>query len=262
MSQIKLIATDLDGTLLQNYVPNCSQEAIELITALVKKGIYVMPASGRQLPNLQRMFEKVDGKLMYLCENGAVVTYGDEVILKHSFEKDFAMELSHMVMETEDCEVLISGERTSYIIPKNPEYEDYLRNHIKNNVTVVSTPEEIKEPIVKISAFVEKEKQEKKTAYFEKQIDNRCQILIAGHEWIDFAPFGTSKGDALREIGEKLGITAEEMVAFGDNENDRSMLEYVGQPYLMKVCNPTMEDVSATRIDNVEEELHKILERL
>ena len=34
---------------------------------------------------------------------------------------------------------------------------------------------------------------------------------------------------------------------FGDNENDRAMLEFVGHPYLMEVCNPTMENIVAER---------------
>ena len=52
------------------------------------------------------------------------------------------------------------------------------------------------------------------------------------------------------------------MVAFGDNENDRSMLEFVGQPYLMKNCNPTMEDVKAARCERVEDILEEILDKM
>ena len=56
--KVKLIASDLDGTLLQNYMPDCSEEAIELITALTKKGVIFVPASGRQYFNLHNMFKK------------------------------------------------------------------------------------------------------------------------------------------------------------------------------------------------------------
>ena len=52
------------------------------------------------------------------------------------------------------------------------------------------------------------------------------------------------------------------MVAFGDNENDRSMLEFVGQPYLMQKCNPTMEDVKANHCDRVEDVLRQILNEM
>ena len=79
---------------------------------------------------------------------------------------------------------------------------------------------------------------------------------------MDFAPLGTSKGSALKEIGEKLDILPEEMAAFGDNENDRTMLEFVGHPYLMETCNPTMRDVRATTCRRVEDSLRQILEKM
>lgn len=258
--QIKLIATDLDGTLLQNYLPDCSQEAIALITQLVQQGVYVLPASGRQYPNLRRMFAQVDGELMYLCENGALVMYRDQVMLKRSFERPLALELCHMVMDDPDCEVLISGERTSYLIPKSEEYVTYMRDHIKNDVTIVGAPEEIAEPIIKVSYYTQAENRDRVTAFFEQQIDDRCLIVVSGNEWVDFAPKGTSKGAALAAIGEQMGIAPEEMMAFGDNENDRSMLELVGHPYLMRHCNPSMGDVDAKRCDRVEDVLRELLE--
>ena len=73
---------------------------------------------------------------------------------------------------------------------------------------------------------------------------------------------GTGKGEALEKLGKKLGILPEEMAAFGDNENDRTMLSFVGHPYLMEKCNPTMEEVEAKRCKKVEESLREILREL
>ena len=64
--KIKLIASDLDGTLLQNHMQSCSEKAIRLIQELTKKGILFVPASGRQYFNLYNMFKEVQGDLMYL----------------------------------------------------------------------------------------------------------------------------------------------------------------------------------------------------
>ncbi len=259
---IKLIATDLDGTLLMNHAASCSKEAIDLVTKLVKKGIYVMPASGRQLPNLQNLFKDVDGELAYLCENGALISYKDEVLYKTIFDQDLALELCHMIMDEPRAEVLISGERTSYIVPKSQGYVDYLRYEVKNNVTIVERPEDIEESIIKVSYYISPEVRDELTEKFVAQVNGRCQHMVSGNEWVDFAPHGTSKGDAMRAFGEKFGILPEEMAAFGDNENDRSMLEFVGHPYLMKACNPTMEDVQAMRVERVEDQLREILEHL
>ena len=49
------------------------------------------------------------------------------------------------------------------------------------------------------------------------------------------------------------------MCAFGDNENDREMLEYVGHPYLMEHSNPAIGDIQGTRCVRVEDSLREIL---
>ena len=52
MSKIKLIASDLDGTLLLNFAKNCNPELFPIVEELTRKGIYFVPASGRQYVNL------------------------------------------------------------------------------------------------------------------------------------------------------------------------------------------------------------------
>lgn len=233
---IKLIASDLDGTLLLNGATKCNPELFSLIEELNKRGVYFMPASGRQYPSLQRLFTPVKDKIMYLCENGALVMHLDQVLMKRQFEDDLALRISHAVLEHPDCEVLISGERTSYIIPKDNAFATYIRDDIGNNITVIDKPERIEEPIMKVSYYTPEDKRDKATEDFKREFKESCLIVTSGNRWVDFAPLGTSKGAALKEIGEKLGIQPEEMAAFGDNENDRTMLEFVGHPYLMEDC--------------------------
>ena len=61
MNEIKLIACDLDGTLLLHGAQACTRKALELIGELCDRGIYFVPASGRQYPNLRRLFASGGG---------------------------------------------------------------------------------------------------------------------------------------------------------------------------------------------------------
>ena len=262
MSKIKLIASDLDGTLLLNGATKCSDALFPMITEFSRKGGYFVAASGRQYPNLQRLFKPVNDEVMYLCENGALVMHLDQVLVKNEFEDSLALEICHAVHQHPDCEVLISGERTSYVIPKDESFVTYLRDVVGNNITIIDSPERITEPIMKVSYYAAAEKRDICKAEFEKLFPGSCLIVTSGNEWVDFAPLGSSKGSALKNIGEQLGIRPEEMAAFGDNENDRAMLEYVGHPYLMENCNPSMRDVQAARCSRVEDELRQILDSL
>ena len=263
MPKIKLIASDLDGTLLLNGAQSCDPELFPLIEQLAEKGIFFVAASGRQYQSLQRLFAPVKDKIMYLCENGALVMYMNEVLVKKQFDDSLAMNICNAVIADKDCEIVISGERTCYLVPKSPDFVTHVREVMGNNVTVIKTPELIEEPIIKIAYFTEADKQAAVTERFKKLFaGTECELMTSGNRWVDFVAHGTGKGEALEVIGDRLGILPEEMAAFGDNENDRSMMKFVGQPYLMKKCNPTMEDIKAKRCAKVEEALKEILKEL
>lgn len=260
--RIRLIASDLDGTLLLNKATRCNEELFPLLDRLLEQDVYFVAASGRQYPNLLRLFHKRHDKMLYLCENGALVLYQNQIMMKQVFEDYLALQLCHAVLEDTRCELVISGERTSYIIPKDESFAHYIRDEIGNNITIVGQPEEIEEPIMKVSYFISKENRDAVTAGFDKLFHGQCLIVTSGNEWVDFAPLGTSKGAAMACIGEALGIALEEMVAFGDNENDRTMLEYVGHPYIMEGCNPSILDIKGTHCDKVEDTLRELLAQM
>ena len=260
MSKIKLIAGDLDGTLLLNKARKCEESLFPVISELTDRGIYFVPASGRQYGSMQKLFHPVKDRLTYLCENGALVMHLDRVLVKQQFEDDLAMELCHAVMDDADSEVLISGERTSYLIPKKQSFVHHMRDVIGNHVTVIDAPERIEEPIIKVSFCTPEDKIAAVESRLRPRFEGKCLCVTSGTEWVDFAPLGTSKGSALKSIGEALGIAPDEMMAFGDNENDRAMLEFVGHPYIMNPCNPTILDIPANRCTRVEDVLRKVLE--
>lgn len=258
MSKIKLIACDLDGTLLLNGAQNCDEDTFPLLKELTDRGIYFVPASGRQYYSLTKLFAPVQERLAYLCENGAVVIYKDEVLYSRKFEQKLSYELSHMVIDDPRCEVQISGERTCYLVPKSDDFVSYIRG-LGNHVAIVKRPEDVPEPIIKVSFFTDEDYLKEAGERFGRMCKDRCQMMVSGNRWIDFAPFGTGKGEALKSLGEILDIAPEEMAAFGDNENDRTMLEMAGHPYIMENCNPAIRDIPGMSCRRVADTLKEIL---
>ena len=68
---IKLIASDVDGTLIQDSTPDLYPEMVETIRSLKEKGILFCAASGRQYPSLRNVFREVADEIAYIAENGA-----------------------------------------------------------------------------------------------------------------------------------------------------------------------------------------------
>ena len=81
---IKLIASDLDGTLLQNGAQELTPRAVSLVRKLTEKGIYFVAASGRQYANERRLFAPVRDDISYIAENGSVCIHKGKVISRGS----------------------------------------------------------------------------------------------------------------------------------------------------------------------------------
>ena len=74
---VKLIASDLDGTLLKNGAQELNTTVFQQILALRENGIYFVAASGRQYENLRRLFAPVKDDISYIAENGSLCIHKD-----------------------------------------------------------------------------------------------------------------------------------------------------------------------------------------
>ena len=240
---IRLIASDLDGTLLQNGAQSLNPDVIPFIEQLATKyGILFVAASGRQYPNLKRLFGSASKHMAFICENGSLVFYRDELLLSHPMNREAALAISHDILSLPGCELQISGKRQTYLMPKEESFYDRMVNHVKNDVTLISAPEEHPEEYYKISAF---EASGIATGHGPELIErhkDKAMCTISGHAWIDFVAPDVNKGRALTELIAHLGITSEECAAFGDNYNDLEMLSGVKHGYVM---NNAIEEIRA-----------------
>ena len=77
---IKLIASDLDGTLLLNGAESLRPETSGLIQELTRQGRIFAAASCRQYANMCRLFKGVEEEIAYICENGSLVIYQGKIL--------------------------------------------------------------------------------------------------------------------------------------------------------------------------------------
>lgn len=87
---IKLIASDLDGTLLHNGAQKLTPRAIELIHELTQKGVHFVAASGRQYDNERRLFSEIKDEISYIGENGSICIHQGKVISRGIIADDLA----------------------------------------------------------------------------------------------------------------------------------------------------------------------------
>lgn len=255
---IKLIASDLDGTLLQNDSQSLNPEVIETIKKLIESGIIFVAASGRQYRNLQRLFEPIKDDIAYIAENGALVIYKGVVISKVTMDREIGEEILVDIRNRDGCEMLLSGVNTSYIEPKTKKYVNHMKYIVKNNVTEVKDILEVTEDYLKISVCEEKGI-EYSEEYFRQKWGDKVTVVTSGNKWLDMIGPDVNKGNAMKILLERLGIKREEVMAFGDNYNDVEMLELAGYSYAMENGEEKVKQISKYVTSSVENTLKQLI---
>lgn len=252
---IRFIATDMDGTLLENSALEAPAETFELIEEMAKRGIVFCAASGRQWQNLKQLFYKERNRIAYTCENGALVALASDVIQTIAIPRAMGQEIIKDILARGD-QIVISGRHTCYLMDTDRKLTDHAVYGLGNTVTIVKDILCVDDEYLKISAFSNEGSSLMAQAYAPKWQD-KVNAVIAGEKWFDFTV--ADKGKGVAAILDKLNISPDEAVAFGDNENDLAMLDYVGHPYLMASANPALRKPEYKLCNNVIEEIKRIL---
>lgn len=254
----KLIASDIDGTMLVNWAPRFSPQMLGLVERIVDSGIVFVPATGRQYTNLRRLFSPVADRIQYVCENGALAIADGELAYRATMDGGLAREIIEDMLADPGCEPVVSGMRTVYVRTGAPELVDHLTNVTGYDVTELDDVTDMPEPFMKVSAYctdgVPRER------HWHERFGGRCAVKVSGLQWLDLVPNGVDKGVALAALAERLGITPEDCMAFGDAENDVEMLEWVGCPITMETAQPSVLPLGRYRTDTVERAFERILD--
>ena len=156
---IKLVATDIDGTLLQSGEREVPEAVFVQIDRLLKKGILFAAASGRQYSNLKNLFAPKAEEMTFLCENGAILYRKDQILKKRPMPRSRAEALAKQILANDDMEVLISGANTSYLMPKHEDYIYHIQYFLGNRVEIVHSLDEIKEDMIRYQLTAEAARQ-------------------------------------------------------------------------------------------------------
>lgn len=253
---IRLIATDLDGTLLdaQGRMPD---GIFEMIRALKARNVRFAAASGRQYGNLKRLFLPVCREMDFICENGALVA-ADGQMRAEWFPRDMAEEIVRDILNA-GMELLISAPDTSYLLSSAARtYTDDIFYRLRNTCTLIDDPADGLEECIKLSGFHPGGVTDL-AAPIQQKWQGRAHCDVAGAKWLDFTL--ANKGGGVKALSEQLGIHLADTAAFGDQFNDESMLEIVGHPFIMAHAPASLLQRGFTPCRDVMETLKEILEQ-
>ena len=148
---IKLIASDLDGTLLHNGAQKLTPRAIELIHELTQKGVHFVAASGRQYDNERRLFSEIKDEISYIGENGSICIHQGKVISRGIIADDLACRIIDEVKKSPNFDILISREDACLIEDNHEAFVNHIVNVMQNTTKIVDDLSKIEGPFLKIA---------------------------------------------------------------------------------------------------------------
>ncbi len=228
---IKLIASDLDGTLLDEQ-KNLPEGIFPLIERLKEQDIIFVPASGRQAYSLEQLFAPIKEDALFLCENGALVKRRGQTLYCNPIPDG---DLKHVLDEIRAIPHLypvLCGTDWAYIEDKINPFHD-LTHRFYPACKDVNRLEDVigVEPVCKISVYDDLGVANNAIKTLPQRLPT-LRAIQSGEVWCDVSSPTANKGTAIKFIQQYLHITGEECVAFGDHMNDYEMLAECGHPFV------------------------------
>ena len=127
---IKLVVSDIDGTLLEDGGHELNPELFEVILKLREKGMQFAAASGRQWASIEQVFDPIKEKIFYLSDNGAYVGCHGRQLFVNPIDRSLVEELVKDIRKA-GLTVMAGGPDVAYMENPDPEFEDWILNGYK-----------------------------------------------------------------------------------------------------------------------------------
>jgi Cof subfamily protein (haloacid dehalogenase superfamily) len=223
---IKLLVTDVDGTLLDNNseLPDFNKKA--LIKCLDRK-IEVILATGKSFSSVFWLIKLLGLKMPQITLNGSVIVNKDCKVISfvrinpgyyHEIIADIRNHDCSPLVALADGRVLYDNEYPAFEIfrkinekifrVKDIDDEEYCNSCVDINAPIKET-----DPL---------------DAYLRNKYEGKLQLVRSGEYFFDILNLEATKGNALKQIAQELGLRKEEIAVFGDSYNDLSMFDQSG----------------------------------
>lgn len=232
---IKLIALDMDGTLL-NSRHELSPETIRALYKLKEKGIICVICTGRSIAGLEKYPEVLDLDMPVITFNGAVIIDSDKIKILNAFllQKEYALKIWQL-SEKYNTNLIIWSDNKPYCNRINEQTLFYSKVLKMPLVEIENVQDFIENhQITKMMFFDHENKIKDFKSNISKIKDFNVNYCMSNQYMLEFFNVQASKANALDFLRRYYNITPEQMMAFGDGENDIDMLDYVGFGIVME----------------------------
>ncbi len=238
---IKLIATDMDGTFLDDH-NQFPKDFYNIFHKLKEKDIIFGAASGRQYYNLVERFHDIQEQMLFIAENGTYVVYKGKELYSQTLKLEEAKKFVEMARNIEGVHIVLCGKKAAYIENSAPEALVEVNKYYAR-CELVDDLMHLEDEILKVSLLDFKGAEQNSATYFT-QFKNDYQVTIGGYYWMDIMNPGANKGIAIKRVQELLNIQPDETMVFGDYLNDIEMMQSAYYSFAMGNAHEKIKEIA------------------
>ncbi len=249
---IKLIATDIDGTLLPPAAGEIPEDLVRVMRALMGHGVKIMISSGRPYTGLVRVFGFISDELIYNCSNGGCLYCGGKMISVRPLGSREEME--YLVGKLRAMGRTFTLDTPTACYTENLSEEIFKRS-IQAGINMIRTRDvlEVENPVKISIAYPDGGPDAHRNDPDILELGRYFQAVPAGAMYLDINPLDGGKGLGVRKVQELYQILPEETAAFGDASNDVSMFAQTPNSYAVEGSAEDVLAAAAFRIEGPEE---------
>ena len=245
--EIKLLAVDMDETVV-NSRHKVSEKTKKALEAAAKKGIVIVPVTGRCLEGLPAKLRRIEGINYIITSNGAKVydLKGQKILYRRLITNQTACAILKKCGE--EVGVAVHQEGKCYdnsFLQAAYRYVAYHRDFKAHKVKkdMYAWLRDGEKPVEKIQIF---SRDEKKLLELRKSLEQfaALEMAVSTSGYIEITQGEANKGRALEALCKELAVSLSQVMAVGDNANDFSMLEKVGFPVAMGNANEEIKSIA------------------
>ncbi|MDP2812941.1 MAG: Cof-type HAD-IIB family hydrolase [Erysipelotrichaceae bacterium] len=232
MSKIKMIAVDMDGTFLNRKMEYDRPRFWKLFEIMKKRDIKFVVASGNQYYQLISFFEHRDDEMMFVAENGSYISDGGIPLKVTEFSENAKQSILAFVGDKPDLINVFCTEKRAYMLT-NPERKTFVGQWY-HRLEEVKSFNSVSDPMIKFNINCKDEDTMHYVDLIKQSLPNEVDVVTSGHGSIDLIVRDCHKAFGLKLLADKHGITADEIIVFGDGGNDVEMLRMAKYSYAME----------------------------
>ncbi|PQJ80978.1 haloacid dehalogenase [Polaribacter porphyrae] len=261
-SKVKLVVSDMDGTLL-NSNHEVSNRFYKLFKQLQKQNITFCAASGRQHNSIVERLHKIKDDIYVIAENGGVAKKGEKVLLSHFLTAEKILKIIPIVRNIASANMVLCCDNSAFVESKDERFLGLFQEYYASFQQVNDLEEIAKTvPVFKIAIY-HFESSEQFLYPKIQHLKNEVLLKISGQNWLDISDEKANKGIALRHLQQLLNISKAETMVFGDYHNDIEMMQEADFSFAMENAHKDIKKLATFSTDtNDNFGVEKVLEKL